>query len=104
MYQEKFSIRTCTLRTGSYDLLSLFQDVLLADQEKLYESFMGEFGDYLVFEIIADANKNVTLKFLDIEACTEPPKGRVIYTNRPRGYKTFFMPNSVEHEILNAHK
>ena len=24
--------------------------------------------------------------------------------NRARGYKTFFMLNSVEHEILNAHK
>ena len=24
--------------------------------------------------------------------------------NRPRGYKTFFVLNSVEHEILNAHK
>ena len=24
--------------------------------------------------------------------------------NRPRGYKTFFMLNSVEHEVLNAHK
>ena len=24
--------------------------------------------------------------------------------SRPRGYKTFFMINSVEHEILNAHK
>ena len=24
--------------------------------------------------------------------------------SRPRGYKTFFMLNSVEHEILNAHK
>ena len=23
---------------------------------------------------------------------------------RPRGYKTFFMLNSVEHEILNVHK
>ena len=23
---------------------------------------------------------------------------------RPRGYKTFFMLNSVEHEILNTHK
>ena len=23
---------------------------------------------------------------------------------RPRGYKTFFILNSVEHEILNAHK
>ena len=23
---------------------------------------------------------------------------------RPRGYKTFFMLNSAEHEILNAHK
>ena len=25
-------------------------------------------------------------------------------TVRPRGYKTFFMLNSVEHEILNAYK
>ena len=24
--------------------------------------------------------------------------------NRPRGYKTFFVLNSVEHEILNVHK
>ena len=24
--------------------------------------------------------------------------------NKPRGYKTFFMLNSTEHEILNAHK
>ena len=23
---------------------------------------------------------------------------------RPRGYKTFFVLNSIEHEILNAHK
>ena len=23
---------------------------------------------------------------------------------RPRGYKTFFMPNSTEHEISDAHK
>ena len=28
----------------------------------------------------------------------------VIYKTRLRGYKTFFMLNSVEHEILNAHK
>ena len=27
-----------------------------------------------------------------------------LYKDRPRGYKTFFMLNSVEHEILNAHK
>ena len=25
-------------------------------------------------------------------------------STRPRGYKTFFMHNSIEHEILNAHK
>ena len=25
-------------------------------------------------------------------------------STRPRGYKTFFMLNSVQHEILNAHK
>ena len=30
---------------------------------------------------------------------------RPVQTNiRPRGYKTFFMLSSVEHEILNAHK
>ena len=27
----------------------------------------------------------------------------VLYT-RPRGYKTFFVLNSVEHDLLNAHK
>ena len=26
------------------------------------------------------------------------------FMTRPRGYKTFFKLNSVEHEILNAHK
>ena len=26
------------------------------------------------------------------------------YKNRPRGYKTFFMLNSTEHEIILAHK
>ena len=31
-------------------------------------------------------------------------KGTIIVTSWPRGYKTFFMLNSVEHEILNAHK
>ena len=25
-------------------------------------------------------------------------------SERPRGYKTFFMHNSVEYELLNAHK
>ena len=30
--------------------------------------------------------------------------GHVSYVTRPRGYKTFFMLNSIEHEILNAHK
>ena len=28
----------------------------------------------------------------------------VLQVARPRGYKTFFVLNSVEHEILNAHK
>ena len=28
----------------------------------------------------------------------------ISYYLRPRGYKTFFMLNSVEHEIVNAHK
>ena len=37
-------------------------------------------------------------------------KGNCVYpiklflTIRPRGYKTFFMLNSIEREILNAHK
>ena len=26
-----------------------------------------------------------------------------LFKSRPRGYKTFFVLNSVEHEILNAH-
>ena len=29
--------------------------------------------------------------------------GEHLCDSRPRGYKTFFMLNSVEHEILNAH-
>ena len=28
----------------------------------------------------------------------------IVIDTRVRGYKTFFMLNSVEHEILNAHK
>ena len=28
----------------------------------------------------------------------------MIWVPRSQGYKTFFMLNSVEHEILNAHK
>ena len=42
------------------------------------------------------------------EQCTRRTKtGQQNQTNtetRTRGYKTFFMLNSVEHEILNAHK
>ena len=30
--------------------------------------------------------------------------GSITYDTRPRGYKTFFMLNSVEHEIFPAHK
>ena len=30
--------------------------------------------------------------------------GLLSFITRPRGYKTFFVLNSVEHEILNAHK
>ena len=28
----------------------------------------------------------------------------VVASTWPRGYKTFFMPNSIEHEIFPAHK
>ena len=38
-----------------------------------------------------------------LESQTELPYSRTGCT-RPRGYKTFFVLNSVEHEILNAHK
>ena len=30
--------------------------------------------------------------------------GTILNEIWPRGYKTFFMLNSIEHEILNAHK
>ena len=30
--------------------------------------------------------------------------GKVVSSTRSRGYKTFFMLNSVEHEVFNAHK
>ena len=44
-----------------------------------------------------------------VEHCTvfSAPSGSLIncdYETRARGYKTFFMFNSFEHEIVNAHK
>ena len=30
--------------------------------------------------------------------------GYILAATRPRGHKTFFMLNSVEHDFLNAHK
>ena len=54
--------------------------------------------------------ENITHKFL----CVPSPNGSKRYyydstnkfnvVSRSRDYKTFFMLNSVEHEILNAHK
>ena len=41
-----------------------------------------------------------TCKWTDHMSQTEGP----FELSRPRGYKTFFMLNSVQHEILNAHK
>ena len=32
------------------------------------------------------------------------PNTQNVCRTRPRGYKTFFVLNSIEHEILNAHK
>ena len=40
----------------------------------------------------------------DVEILTEKNIRGNSMKNRPRGYKTFFMLNSVEHEILNAHR
>ena len=41
------------------------------------------------------------LGLLDHQASAKPTE---LPDSRPRGYKTFFMLNSVEREILNAHK
>ena len=30
-------------------------------------------------------------------------RDKILINSRPQGYKTFFMLNSIEHEILNAH-
>lgn len=62
------------LKNNTGVTVKTLSDELLDNQERLFESFMGESGDYLVFEITADTNKNVTLKYLDIVACTEPSK------------------------------
>ena len=42
------------------------------------------------------ASNNLFLPFFSFELKTK--------LNRPRGYKTFFMLNSIEHEIFPAHK
>ena len=39
-----------------------------------------------------------------LKLCCNAPYSPFWTTTRPRGYKTFFVLNSVEHEILNAHK
>ena len=40
----------------------------------------------------------------DTESPDTEPELHYVSVTRPRGYKTCFMLNSVEHEILNAHK
>ena len=40
----------------------------------------------------------------DMENSEDPDQTAPLEAVRPRGNKTFFMLNSVEHEILNAHK
>ena len=50
-------------------------------------------------DLVIETAWNVTLFSRPVAA---PPSDRK--KNWPRGYKTFFMLNSVEHEILNAHK
>ena len=42
------------------------------------------------------------IKFEDRDECSV--FYAILSITRPRGYKTFFVLNSVEHEILNAHK
>ena len=46
------------------------------------------------------------MKIVEFLKCHESaPSLAVCETSeRPRGYKTFFMHNSVEYELLNAHK
>ena len=39
-----------------------------------------------------------------LDICFLVPVSQVVQITRPRGYKTFFVLNSIEHEILNAHK
>ena len=45
----------------------------------------------------------IILQALKFNPCS-PPVFHTRVVNWPRGYKTFFVLNSVEHEILNAHK
>ena len=40
----------------------------------------------------------------EVKILTEKNRCVNFMKNRPRGYKTFFMLKSVEHEILNAHR
>ena len=53
-----------------------------------------------IFFVCVFFNKFSTLGYLAFHY-----NGRVeLVATRPRGYKTFFMLNSVEHEIFPAHK
>ena len=43
-------------------------------------------------------------KFADFAFIDGRMQGQISLLVRPRGYETFFMLSSIEHEILNAHK
>ena len=65
----------------------------------------------LAFGLASQAQGNKTIgeteecypKVFNSELCITM-KERFYFQTWPRGYKTFYLLNSVEHEILNAHK
>ena len=54
------------------------------------------------------ANRRINLpvwySYTDSIQCLNDQTDTYKYRIRPRGYKTFFVPNSIEHEISTAHK
>ena len=74
-------------------------DILRADCKEAYSHTFSEVF-FLTFCLIANANNEVS----DLQRDVSLTYCLISNVNRPQGYKTFFMLNSVEYEIFPAHK
>ena len=69
-----------------------------------YQTGPSNQGCMISYSAVTVSNKH-EIKYGDDSILNIEQKFSSIHcVSRPRGYKTFFVLNSVEHEILNAHK